>query len=203
MQDFIIVSNLCPVSKQNKLPICSSLVIANQLSNGTTNKQYSSLFIHYNSENDYSLLSAIKSLYTYGACLEQHWVSKKFNYLIQPSIDAYRYAQSITLPSYKQIYLIEEIENAILDENTVACGMTTYAYFHTSAMASCGVLKLPSKKEAIIGHHSVEIVGYSRTKGMFLVKNSWGKHWGKNGYFLMPYEYLSDIHHVQGLYTKY
>jgi C1A family cysteine protease len=28
--------------------------------------------------------------------------------------------------------------------------------------------------------------------GRFIVRNSWGGQWGKNGYFTMPFDYLTD-----------
>ncbi len=39
--------------------------------------------------------------------------------------------------------------------------------------------------------HAVTIVGYDDDKfgGAFKVINSWGKHWGDNGYFWLPYEF--------------
>jgi C1A family cysteine protease len=33
------------------------------------------------------------------------------------------------------------------------------------------------------------------------VRNSWGADWGQNGYFSMPYEYLTDPHLASDLWT--
>jgi hypothetical protein len=35
-------------------------------------------------------------------------------------------------------------------------------------------------------------VGYDDGTKRFLVRNSWGTSWGKNGYFTMPMEYLCN-----------
>jgi C1A family cysteine protease len=35
-------------------------------------------------------------------------------------------------------------------------------------------------------------VGYDDSKRTFVVRNSWGKKWGKKGYFTMPYSYLTS-----------
>ena len=35
-------------------------------------------------------------------------------------------------------------------------------------------------------------VGYDDADQRFLVRNSWGEQWGMNGYFTMPYAYLTD-----------
>jgi len=39
----------------------------------------------------------------------------------------------------------------------------------------------------LIGRHSVLVVNYNDVKKTFKCKNSWGKSWGKNGYFYMDY----------------
>ena len=33
-------------------------------------------------------------------------------------------------------------------------------------------------------------VGYIEEEEVFIVRNSWGAHWGQDGHFYMPYEYL-------------
>jgi C1A family cysteine protease len=51
---------------------------------------------------------------------------------------------------------------------------------------------MPSTAEQVIGGHAVLAVGYDDATRRFTVRNSWGKDWGKGGYFFMPYSYLLD-----------
>jgi len=43
----------------------------------------------------------------------------------------------------------------------------------------------------VVGGHAVLAVGYDDASQTFLVRNSWGADWGQNGYFTMPYAYLT------------
>ncbi len=36
-------------------------------------------------------------------------------------------------------------------------------------------------------------VGYDDTSQSFVVRNSWGAGWGQQGYFTMPYAYLTSV----------
>ncbi len=65
-----------------------------------------------------------------------------------------------------------------------------------------GRIPFPSPKEGIEGGHAVVVVGYDdqmkiknkyggvETKGALLIRNSWGKGWGEEGYGWLPYEYV-------------
>jgi len=35
-------------------------------------------------------------------------------------------------------------------------------------------------------------VGYDIPNQRFIVRNSWGADWGQNGYFTIPFEYLTN-----------
>jgi C1A family cysteine protease len=67
-----------------------------------------------------------------------------------------------------------------------------YASFESAAVAKSGVVNMPKSGEQRIGGHAVMAVGYDDSKRTFLVRNSWGKKWGKKGYFTMPYSYLTS-----------
>ena len=47
-----------------------------------------------------------------------------------------------------------------------------------------------ARPRAQLGGHAVMAVGYDERKQRFIVRNSWGKNWGMNGYFTLPYPYL-------------
>jgi len=58
--------------------------------------------------------------------------------------------------------------------------------------APSGVIPVPSQVTPVIGSHAIDLVGYDDEKGRFIVRNSWGIHWGYKGHGYLPYEYLSE-----------
>jgi C1A family cysteine protease len=53
-------------------------------------------------------------------------------------------------------------------------------------------VNLPRMGERVLGGHAVVAVGYDIKSRRFRVRNSWGTRWGVNGYFTMPFEYLTN-----------
>jgi C1A family cysteine protease len=54
-------------------------------------------------------------------------------------------------------------------------------------------LNLPVQGESQMGGHAVVCVGYDDTLQRFIIRNSWGANWGQEGYFTIPYDYLTNI----------
>ena len=74
----------------------------------------------------------------------------------------------------------------------IVFGFSVYESFESAEVARTGILKMPTKKEKLMGGHAVAAVGYNNTKKALLVRNSWGPDWGLKGYFWMPYKYVTD-----------
>jgi C1A family cysteine protease len=51
---------------------------------------------------------------------------------------------------------------------------------------------MPKPTENVLGGHAVLAVGYDDSKSAVLVRNSWGSGWGLNGYFWLPYDYITN-----------
>ena len=68
-------------------------------------------------------------------------------------------------------------------------------------VAKTGKVPMPGKNERVLGGHAVLDVGYNDADKRFLVRNSWGIGWGKQGYFTMPYDYLADRNLADDFWT--
>ena len=59
-----------------------------------------------------------------------------------------------------------------------------------------GIMPMPKKNDDCLGGHAVLLVGYDDLKKSFLVRNSWGKEWGIDGHFWMPYSFADKADNV-------
>ena len=64
--------------------------------------------------------------------------------------------------------------------------------FEGQSVASSGIVPMPSPSEKVVGGHAVVLVGYNDAVDRFRVRNSWGTGWGQNGYFEIPYLYVTS-----------
>ncbi|MDB6138199.1 MAG: peptidase [Verrucomicrobiaceae bacterium] len=82
-----------------------------------------------------------------------------------------RRALSLGFPVVFGCYVYSEIENLDL--------------FHQT-------LPLPKSGEKPLGGHCLVIVGHDDAKQVYIVRNSWGTIWGKQGYAYFPYQYVHN-----------
>ncbi|MGA7215858.1 MAG: C1 family peptidase, partial [Terrimicrobiaceae bacterium] len=73
--------------------------------------------------------------------------------------------------------------------------------FESEEVAKTGTLNLPKPGEKQLGGHAVLAVGYDDSTKRVLVRNSWGADWGVNGYFTIPYDYISNSNLADDLWT--
>lgn len=88
------------------------------------------------------------------------------------------------ITSYYKINSINELKFAIQNHGPVAAGM--YWYNHSTLKNGIYTYK---HGDGYIGH-AVMIVGWNE-KG-FIVQNSWGRRWGNQGTFIIPFENLFE-----------
>ncbi len=71
-------------------------------------------------------------------------------------------------------------------------GFTVYESFESEQVAKDGHAPMPKPGEQVLGGHAVLAVGYDDVNQWFIVRNSWGTGWGMQGYFTLPYAYLTN-----------
>ncbi len=162
----------------------------------------SRLFIYYNERAlegtiDYdsgaSLRDGIKTLRKTGACWEDTWPYLIERFMKKPSKKCYSEAKKHRIESYHRIFTLNEMLTCLAEGYPFVFGFTVYESFQSQRVAKTGVANMPKKKEKVLGGHAVMAVGYNQKQKRFIVRNSWGTKWGKDGYFTMPYEYLETL----------
>lgn len=161
------------------------------------------LFIYYNerviegtvkSDSGAELRDGIKTLAQYGACSEQIWSYIDVNLFKKPPQKCYNYAKNNLATKYFSIdnSLLGNLQACLASGYPFVFGFTVYESFESDTVAQTGIVPLPAANEQVLGGHAVCAVGYDDSKQAFICRNSWGTSWGLEGYFYMPYSYLTN-----------
>ena len=70
------------------------------------------------------------------------------------------------------------------------CSGFTVCVFQSFILNFKSYMPLPKRKRKILGGHDVLL--YDDSKQAFRMLNSWGKDWGDNGLFWMPYSFITN-----------
>jgi C1A family cysteine protease len=162
----------------------------------------SRLFIYYNERAlidsvDYdsgaSLRDGIKSLKNSGVCEERLWPYSIEKFTKKPPAKCYRDAKGHRIKSYYRIGSLREMLICLVEGYPFVFGFTVYESFESARVAKTGKVNMPRKGETVLGGHAVMAVGYDQKGKRFLARNSWGRNWGMDGYFTMPFAYLEAL----------
>ena len=80
-------------------------------------------------------------------------------------------------------------------------GISVYSSFESDAVAKTGIVPIPAKNESLLGGHAILVVGYDDSKSRWICMNSWGTTWGDNGFFYLPYSYLTNTKLASDFWT--
>jgi len=171
----------------------------------------SRLFIYYNErvmESSVSIDSGaqirdgIKSISKKGVCHETSWPYIISKFKNKPGDKCYEEALQNQLISYHSLNNdLMTMKSCLADGYPFVFGFSVYDSFEGADVAKTGKVKMPLKTEHLLGGHAVCAVGYDDAIKRFIVRNSWGSTWGKEGYFTMPYEYLTNAKLASDFWT--
>jgi C1A family cysteine protease len=83
----------------------------------------------------------------------------------------------------------------------VVFGFTVYESFEGNDVATTGNMPMPASGEKVLGGHAVALVGFNDDRRVFIVRNSWGASWGDQGYFYMPYEFITNPEYASDFWS--
>ena len=204
------------VYKQGKLSSCTSNVVCAGFSivvnkeaekNNQTyyDSDYSRLFLYYVARLDdestdknvgVGLRSTLQAIYKYGVCEESLWPYDITKYAVEPPLKCYENALLHRLTKYERLEQdIMQFRACLKAGFPFAFGFERYPSFRIPEKFDKGKMPKPTEEEIdamIYGLHAVLAVGYDDRTKCITVLNSWGRSFGDDGYFYMPYDYISD-----------
>ena len=196
-----------PVYNQGDLGSCTANAIAAAVDfergkQGLSFINPSRLFIYYNeraiehtvdSDSGAQIRDGIKSVGKQGVCPETEWPYNTAVFAEKPPRQCYTDSMKARALSYARIPAnLNSMLQCLASGRPFVFGFTVYESFESDEVAKTGVVPMPGPGETVLGGHAVKAVGYDQLKGIFVVRNSWGADWGMEGYFTMPFEYLSN-----------
>jgi C1A family cysteine protease len=206
-----------PVYDQGQLGSCTGNAIAGVIEFDELKEKQpnvtapSRLFIYYNeramegtvaSDSGAQIRDGIKSVASLGACSETVWPYDPAQFAQKPPDAAYAAAKKHTAVAYQRIARdLAQMKGCLASGYPFVFGFTVYESFESQEVASSGHAPMPKPKEESIGGHAVVAVGYDDGQQWFVVRNSWGTGWGMDGYFTLPYAYLTQRSLSSDLWT--
>lgn len=195
-----------PVENQETLGSCTACSLVGNLEflkkkNMKKIINFSKLFLYYNErlirntvnvDSGASLRDGIKTLIRAGDCLESLWPYNIKIFTKKPDEKAYSNAKNYQIKSYYRINTLSEMKHTLSKNYPFVFGFAVYESFESKKVAETGIVPYPKIGERLLGGHAVMAVGYNEKEKYFIIRNSWGKSWGLDGYFYMPYDYLSN-----------
>lgn len=158
----------------------------------------SRLFIYYNEramegtidhDSGGEIRDGMKSINTDGVCHENLWPYEINKFTEKPSHVCYDDAHQHHSIKYERLSQnLHELKHCLSEGFPFVFGFMVYQSFESKEVVRTGYMTMPLSNDQLIGGHAVMAVGY--TKDHFIIRNSWGKTWGDQGYFYMPYEYI-------------
>jgi C1A family cysteine protease len=204
-----------PVENQGQLGSCTANALVGNLEflekkAGHPVADLSRLFIYYNeraiegtvNEDAGAMIrDGVKSLVKLGVCTEESWPYDISQFTKKPGAPCYKQASKHKATSYHRIIGLQQMKQCLAEGYPFVFGFSVYESFESPAVAKTGKLNLPKPGEKQLGGHAVCVVGYDDSAKRVLVRNSWGADWGLNGYFTMPYDYISDNNLADDFWT--
>lgn len=136
----------------------------------------------------------IKGIVKVGCIPETMWPFVESNVTKEPPKELLLEAEKHQAISYYRIPdgNLEMMLQTLSAGHPIVFGMILFNSFETAEVAKTGIVNLPGRGDKPVGGHAVVLVGFDKSTQRFIVRNSWGTKWGQNGYFTVPFSYISN-----------
>lgn len=170
----------------------------------------SRLFIYYNervlintilSDSGAFIRDGIKTMNSEGVCNEKDWPYIIPQFTTKPPTALYKKAETNQVISYMRLNNanLNQLQSCLAEGFPFVFGFTVFESFQS--IGKNGIMTMPKPNEKRLGGHAVMAVGYDDAMKAFVIRNSWSKAWGDQGYFYMPYAYITDMNRADDFWT--
>ena len=197
-----------PVYDQGQLGSCTANAIAAAIQFEQIRQKEpkpfapSRLFIYYNErvmehtvgqDAGAQIRDGMKSVNHIGACPETDWPYVITKFARKPPTRAFKDARLGKALSYQRVVqTLDQMKGCLASGLPIVLGISVYESFESQQVARSGIVPMPPISEKLLGGHAILAVGYNDAEQRFVMRNSWGTSWGMQGYFTIPYAYLTD-----------
>jgi C1A family cysteine protease len=197
-----------PVFDQGQLGSCvdnawGGLLTFVEAKEGNGQELLSRLFMYWNARTDRTqdtgstLRDCIKGVAAKGVCLESLWPYDIAKFTVCPPTPAWGEAwHRMNGLVYSSIVTLQDMLNCLASGYPFVFGASLFGIGQSvdldNLTAASPVLHLPTYNESLQGGHALMVVGYNLATKLFKVRNSWGADFCQNGYFYMPFSYITN-----------
>lgn len=147
------------------------------------------------SDSGAAVRNALKSAVQYGVVKEKHWNYDESKLFVKPPDNVWEEAEEHQALSYYRVNSHDKISllSCLTEGYPFTFGVRLYSSFYDCFTKEAIVLPVPTKEE-MLGGHCMLCVGYELAEDggcLFLVQNSWGTSFGRNGITKIPLEYFT------------
>jgi C1A family cysteine protease len=145
------------------------------------------LFSHKKSQGSsgMSLQSIVDVLMEKGCVRESYWVFGEKHPSLTPAL-LNEEAQKFKIKSYVRCTSVQETLAALVTSRGPV--MIALPVFENAQQSSTTFWKPFSANDKALGGHGVCFVGFDQKEKFFWLRNSWGTHWGDQGYCKFPFD---------------
>ncbi|MDE5594644.1 MAG: C1 family peptidase [Muribaculaceae bacterium] len=205
------------VRDQGEQGSCSAFAVASVIeAMKSGRKRLSPAYIYWNArkknnvtgiDSGASLFDILKSVMTEGICDEELMPYQSDCFAVAPSPSANAQASECKIIEAKNVEIkLHDIKSALSDGHPVIIAAEIFESFSDT---TGGFLSNPSFGEVRLdkandkhGVHAMVVCGFSDRERVLIVRNSWGKTFGDEGYCYMPYSYAKKYIRQACIITK-
>ena len=150
-----------------------------------------------------TIRQTMQTLATFGSCPESYMPYNTSTFDAEPTAFQYAMANNYKATTYHRLdpagtapaQVLTNCKQSLQNGIPFEFGFTVY---HSLYSSTNGDIPMPVQNDSVVGGHAIAAVGYDdnhiigKSRGAFIIRNSWGTTWGQAGYGYLPYDYFTS-----------